>query len=197
MAELIDAYRDQLLALAPLGPAWPRDEGHWLWAYCHAVAVRLAAYHQRVLDLQREADPRRTLEMLADWERAYGLPDSCGSRAQGVDERRGDLVARLLSRLGQRIASYQQLARALGAGEIKLSRLPPLVSGFQSGQSCAPAAARFAFVVSLPQVVPQRLRAGSGQAGQPIAQVNSGVLECRIRRFAHVESVVFFRYGEQ
>ena len=38
-----------------------------------------------------ESDPRSTLEMLNDWERAFGLPDSCTDAADTLAERQNAL----------------------------------------------------------------------------------------------------------
>ena len=37
-----------------------------------------------------ESDPRITLELLPDWERAWGLPDPCFRSAQTIAERQRD-----------------------------------------------------------------------------------------------------------
>ncbi|MCA3418095.1 MAG: DUF2313 domain-containing protein [Roseomonas sp.] len=71
------AYLSQLLGLLPPGDALPREPGSRLERLLSVPAAELARVDGRVEALLREADPARTTEMLADWERALGLPDEC------------------------------------------------------------------------------------------------------------------------
>jgi hypothetical protein len=71
------AYLSQLLALLPPGDALAREPGSVLERLLTVPAAELARVDGRVEALLLESDPARTTEMLADWERALGLPDEC------------------------------------------------------------------------------------------------------------------------
>ncbi|MCA3413836.1 MAG: DUF2313 domain-containing protein [Roseomonas sp.] len=71
------AYLSQLLALLPPGDALAREPGSVLERLLTVPAAELAQVDGRVEALLAESDPARTAEMLADWERALGLPDEC------------------------------------------------------------------------------------------------------------------------
>jgi uncharacterized protein YmfQ (DUF2313 family) len=71
------AYLSQLIALLPLGDALAREPGSRLERLLSVPAAELARVDGRVEALLLESDPARTTEMLADWERALGLPDIC------------------------------------------------------------------------------------------------------------------------
>jgi uncharacterized protein YmfQ (DUF2313 family) len=71
------AYLSQLLALLPPGDALAREPGSRLERLLTVPAAELARVDGRVEALLLESDPARTAEMLADWERALGLPDEC------------------------------------------------------------------------------------------------------------------------
>ena len=45
--------------------------------------------------LERESDPRQTVELLPDWERNWGLPDPCYEAPQTIGERQLALVMRM------------------------------------------------------------------------------------------------------
>lgn len=64
--------------------------------------------------LRRETDPRFTFQMLADWERAFGLPNSCVTRPQTLEERRTALLAKMTTLGGQSRAFFIAAATALG-----------------------------------------------------------------------------------
>jgi uncharacterized protein YmfQ (DUF2313 family) len=71
------AYLSQLLALLPPGDALAREPGSRLERLLSVPAAELARVDGRVEALLVESDAARTTEMLADWERALGLPDEC------------------------------------------------------------------------------------------------------------------------
>ncbi|MEQ8585165.1 MAG: DUF2313 domain-containing protein [Thalassobaculaceae bacterium] len=109
-----DTYRDQLLALAPVGQAWPRDPDARFPRLLHGLAGELARTHNRALDLIEEADPRTADEMLEDWERVAGFPDPCIPLASEAEARRLAVVGRLAARGGQSAAYYTLLCAGLG-----------------------------------------------------------------------------------
>ena len=71
------AYLSQLIGLLPPGDALAREPGSVLERLLSVPAAELARVDGRVDALLLESDPARTVEMLADWERALGLPDIC------------------------------------------------------------------------------------------------------------------------
>lgn len=71
------AYLSQLIGLLPPGDALAREPGSVLERLLSVPAAELARVDGRVEALLLESDPARTTEMLADWERALGLPDVC------------------------------------------------------------------------------------------------------------------------
>ena len=71
------AYFSQLMGLLPPGDALAREPGSKLERLLSVPAAELARVDGRVEALLLESDPARTAEMLADWERALGLPDIC------------------------------------------------------------------------------------------------------------------------
>ena len=71
------AYLSQLIGLLPPGDALVREPGSVLERLLSVPAAELARVDGRVEALLLESDPARTTEMLADWERALGLPDVC------------------------------------------------------------------------------------------------------------------------
>jgi uncharacterized protein YmfQ (DUF2313 family) len=79
-----------------------------------AIADELARVDARGDVLIDEADPRTTAELLSDWERVAGLPDTCVVVEQSTQQRRASLLQRLTSTGGQSRAYFIALAAALG-----------------------------------------------------------------------------------
>ena len=57
--------------------------------------------------LEIESDPRTTVELLPDWERAWGLPDPCFPNATSIAERQNMLVLVMTLLGGQSRAFYR------------------------------------------------------------------------------------------
>lgn len=86
-------YAEAMLSLLPQGQAWPRHPFTTLTRAIYGLADYWGFVDSRAADLlERESDPRTTLELLPDWERAWGLPDPCISTPQTVEDRQNFLV---------------------------------------------------------------------------------------------------------
>lgn len=109
-----DAYRQQLAALLPVGLPWQRDPDTLLQRLLLAWGDELARVDARAAVLLDEAIPSATAELLADWERACGLPGPCLPLGGTVALRRAALVMRIIADGGQTPAFYIALAAALG-----------------------------------------------------------------------------------
>jgi uncharacterized protein YmfQ (DUF2313 family) len=92
-----DDYTDALADLLPVGPAWPREYDSVLMELVHGLSCIWAdPVDSRAADLlEFESDPRLTIELLPDWERAWGLPDPCYTAPQSIDERHLALLMRM------------------------------------------------------------------------------------------------------
>jgi len=120
MASLIDtprnqaAYADQLAQLLPRGPAWQFAPDGPFAGLLLALAAELARIDARAIDLLDEADPRTALELLPDWERVAGLPDTCTGAPDDTGERQVALHQKLTGIGGQDRASFIEIAARIG-----------------------------------------------------------------------------------
>ena len=114
MTHTAEQYRDQLLALQHPGDALPTDpDSNWAKLLL-ALADEFARVEARADALLEEADPRTTYELLADWQRNNGLPDTCVPGAQTTEQRRSALVAKVARHGGISRAHLIAAAAALG-----------------------------------------------------------------------------------
>src|SRR5262245_51830939 len=85
-----DDYAQAFLRLLPTGQAWPRSTESTLVQVCEGLCDYYGYVDSRAGDLlERESDPRATIELLPDWEKAWGLPDPCFPPGNRVDETLG------------------------------------------------------------------------------------------------------------
>jgi uncharacterized protein YmfQ (DUF2313 family) len=91
-----DDYKQAFLALLPQGQAWPRHPESLLYKVVAGLCKYWGFVDSRAADLlERESDPRQTIELLPDWERNWGLPDPCYTAPQAIDERQLALIMRM------------------------------------------------------------------------------------------------------
>lgn len=110
MGGLTADYEALLVALLPPGPAWTPDDPVLL-----SMAPALTRLHERILQLLEEADPRTTDELFQRWERLAGLPDVCiPAEDLHIQQRRADLLARLLMQGGLSRAFFIDVTAVLG-----------------------------------------------------------------------------------
>lgn len=197
MADLADLYIHQLLALLPVGPAWPRDPGTVRHGQVGSVADTLARAHKRAEDVLREARPRSALEMLADWERVAGLPDPCSAGiVTTLQERRDAVVARLTATGGQSRAYFAQIIDALGY-TAEISEHRPFICGRSRVGDVlgGPHSVRHTWRVKVNGPRVTLFRAGASQVGDKLGKITRAEdLECILHRLkpAHTNLIVSY-----
>jgi uncharacterized protein YmfQ (DUF2313 family) len=109
-------YRDAFLELLPQGPAWPKHTiDSVLWQSCDGLCNYWGYVDGRAADLlERESDPRITLELLPDWERNWGLPDPCYKAPLTIAERQLALVMRMTMQGAQSREFFIGVAKQIG-----------------------------------------------------------------------------------
>ena len=193
MGMTADDYLAQLQALLPQGPAWPRDAGATLTKLLHAMADELARVDGRAAQLIEEADPRTTAELLADWERVAGLPDSCVTAAQTTAQRRAALHARLTTLGGQNVSYFIALAASLGytvtITEFRLHTVEDDVEYPLYGHPW-----QFAWQINAPLNTVGTLSV-TDTVADPLAWWGNELLECVIRRLKPAHTHTLFAYS--
>jgi uncharacterized protein YmfQ (DUF2313 family) len=122
-------YAEAFLALLPYGPAWPRHALSTLVEACYGLADYWGFVDSRAADLlEIESDPRLTVELLPDWERAWGLPDPCVKAPQGIVARRQALLLKMTLLGGQSRQYFIDVAAALGY-TITITEYLPYICG--------------------------------------------------------------------
>lgn len=91
----MDKFFQALTALLPTGFAWPRDTGSTLMGVIRALAGSFKEHHDFTTEGVRQWQPATTVNRLAEWEAATGLPDACFGLNQDNALRRKLLLSRL------------------------------------------------------------------------------------------------------
>ena len=193
-----DAYRQQLHGLMPRGAAWSRRAGSILDLLLEGLAVEFGRVQSRFDALPEEADPRTTLELMPDWERTAGLPDTGVDPAQqSLQQRREALVSKWTSTGGQSRGYFGSVAGAMGY-DVAIEEFQP----FQADISVAedPAfddAWRHAWQVRAPEGMVNDFAVDVSAVDEPLRSWGDVGLEARINELKPAHTVVLFAYGEE
>lgn len=174
----LTAYAAALFALA-LPPGQLRERiGKDFRALIRGCSATFWRFHQRVDQLVLEYDPRRTTELINEWEESVGLPDECTAAATTLQARRAEVVARLISVGGASIAYLQSIAQAAGY-IITIEEVAPAHIRIHSGASASV----------------QYFRSGVSHSGDRLIETTNQQLECVLGRVLHAHLVVEYVYG--
>lgn len=192
MALTTDDYLQQLQALLPQGPAWPREQGSLTTNLLSAFAEEFSKVDLRIDNLINEADPRTTNELLSDWERVAGLPDLCTGIPATIALRRELLVAKLTNVGGQSKQFYIDLAAKLGytitIDEFKRFRVTSRVNEVLNDSDWS-----YVWRVNSAQNTVRKFNV-AGRVSEPLASWGNTALECVITRLKPAHTHVQFAY---
>jgi uncharacterized protein YmfQ (DUF2313 family) len=216
-----DDYAQQLAALLPQGLAWPREADSVLMKTVRGLAQIFGFVDARAADLlEIESDPRKTIELLIDWERNFGLPDPCYVQAQTIDQRHALLILKM-TLLGAQSREWFIWAAAWLGYTITVTEFAPFMAGVsQAGDTrgmrnwndtpgqfpehmyeyrwyIGPPEIRFYWTVHIINAPLTWFRSSSGQAGvDPHLRIGYAQdLECLLRRWAPAHTDIVFDYS--
>jgi uncharacterized protein YmfQ (DUF2313 family) len=173
-------YLRVLQDLLPPGPAWNRRPGSWLTRLLQGLSYEPARIERDAQRLIEEADPSTTQELLEDWERFAGLPETCGQAPTTVEGRQQALVAKLTQNLSPRPATFITIAEDLGYTGVSVRREG---DPFTCISNCNDTLRGAAWIFTWTLVVAEH-------------SANDDTLRCMVQRLAPIHSHVLFEYTE-
>jgi uncharacterized protein YmfQ (DUF2313 family) len=206
-ADYAEAYGD----LLPQGLAWPRD----IDSVLQKTVRGLTKIWGDVVDsaaslmLTQESDPRKTVILLPDWERAWGLPDECLAEPLSITDRQAALVDKITMNGAQSREFFIERAKKIGY-PIHIREFAPFMAGVsQAGDTrnldddgywrweIGDPSMRFYWVVRIQSRRYTWFRAGSGQAGinHHLEFAHATDLECMLRRWKPAHTDIIFDYS--
>lgn len=204
-----DDYAAAFLALLPRGQAWPKEPGSTLERATSGLSAYWGFVDGRAGDLiERECDPRKTIELLRDWEIAFGLPDPCLQEPLTISERQRVLVQRMTLLGAQSRAWFIEVAAWLGH-TIRIGEYAPWMCGVsRCGETpddmglprweIAAPEIRFYWKIFVDQARLTWFRCGSGECGvDPHLIIGLATdLECLFRRWQPAQDQIVYDYSE-
>lgn len=216
-------YAHALAQLLPRGVAWSRDPNDLVMRVVRALAQIWGSPGvdsasdlpgtSQIVDaragdlLERESDPRATVELLPDWERNWGLPDPCFAEAQTIGERQAMLVLKMTMIGAQSREFFIGIAEWLGY-TITITEYAPFMAGVSQAGDTRDAQGDYRWQIGPPEmrffwtvhVGASRLtwfRAAAGEAGvDPHLRIRLATdLECLLRRWKPAHTDLVFDYS--
>lgn len=207
-------YAYSLMSLLPFGQAW--DAARAPGSITERILAGLAYYwghvDSRAADLlERESDPRITLELLTDWERNWGLPDPCLAEPLTIADRQIALVTKMTLIGGQSRQFFIELGKILGYEITYIKEFSPWTFGLSEcgmtddGEGrhdprweIGPPEIRFYWTYKVGQVRWTWWRYGSAELGvDPHCRISLATdTECILHRYKPAHTDVIFDYSE-
>ncbi|MDB2704924.1 DUF2313 domain-containing protein [Pseudomonadota bacterium] len=191
-------YVHQLKTLLPVGVLWESlklDET--VDNYLNAEAAEYAIIDARIENLLNETDPRKTYELLVEWEEFAGLPDDCAGESATLEQRRIALHARLTSTGGASKAYFIELAANLGY-TVTITEFYPHSVASPVNYAMYGENWRYVWQINaLEQGEDIRYFKVNSGVNEPLAVRNTNILECVINKLKPGHTLILFNYGEQ
>jgi uncharacterized protein YmfQ (DUF2313 family) len=203
-----DDYGYAFQTLMPRGQAWPRVKPATLRKVCDALAWFWGYVDSRAADLlERESDPQQTVELLPEWETAFGLPEECFPEAQTIGERQKMLVTKITWQGGQSRQYFIDLMTWLGFRVI-IKEWSPFMAGIGRCGDTRPTPEdnhrwyvgapenRFVWTAQVGYLGLTWFRASHGQAGvdHHLEFRNPLAVECLLMRWKPAHTWLVFDY---
>lgn len=187
-------YAAALAALKPPGSVWPAEADTVQATVELALAATPARLSDRAAYLLVDAFPDTTLELLPEWEATLGLPDPCIGTLPTTQQRRAQVLSRLVGNGGQSIAYFVDIAAQLGYA-ITVEEFSPSSFGRTFGMPFGGDDWAHTWQVNAPSFSVTHLEFGTTSFGEPFAAWGNTALQCTIRRLAPAHTLPLFSYS--
>jgi uncharacterized protein YmfQ (DUF2313 family) len=170
-----DDYAAVLRALLPTGRVWPNDPQSVQGRVLAGLAPTFARLDMRAQQLLFDAVPANTVELLPEWEATLGLPDPCEGEQQTLEQRRAQVVAKLVNAGGQSVPYFLGVLAGLGFPNATITQYAP----FRADVSVADMpvyseAWAYHWTINLPDVRVTWFSADVSAAGEPLLVISDG-----------------------
>jgi uncharacterized protein YmfQ (DUF2313 family) len=191
----VTAYKQQLVALSPVGHAWNTEQNSDYKKLLATFAEGLARLDKHTEKYLKELDLRTATDLLPEWERLLGLPDVCSPGNQTLQQRRESAHSKFIQKGGQSKKYFIELAGSLGY-EITISVYKPFIAGIsRCGQSLNPIDMRFVWRVNVPGNRAYKFRTGMSLTGERLLKVvPADQLECIFKQLQPSHTTLYFNY---
>ena len=185
-----------LQALMPRGRVWPKDLDSIQAMALSGTASTYARIGQADAYLLVDTFPATAVGMLPEWESALGLPDPCAGPDATLQQRQGQVVARLTNSGGQSIPFFVAYAAALGYNVTTTEFAPFRVGQSKVGDPVGNEEWAYTWRINAPAETITHFTTGNSTVGQPLEVWGNDVLQCELNAIKPAHTVLIFAYGQ-
>lgn len=170
-----------------------------LYKFLDAIAQSFILFNDDLNAVFEEMNPATTEDLIARWEKEYGIPDACISLAPTLEERRTNILTKIGMNGVQTVQDFIDLAAKFGITVEIIPgidfyafpfTIPKFPFPFQSEKT-----ARFTLIVNLPQALGENVFPFTPTKFPfPFGSTNANILECLFTRIVPANVQVIFRY---
>lgn len=186
-------YEAALRSLFPTGRAWSREPDALQGQLVAGLAPTLVRLDARAQTLLVDAFPATTVELLPEWEASLGLPDQCEGPDHVVEQRRQQVVNRLVNTGGQSKAYFLDVLARLGFADCEITEYTP----FKADVSVADwpvydESWTHAWRVNVPGLRIFEFKADISTADEPLLTISDQVIFCVIEALKPAHTLVIY-----
>ena len=197
MAVNLSSWLVALQALLPPGRAFTREPYAVMTKLLGVMAALLLAVQIKLENLLLQADPRLATDMLPDWERLLGLPDSCVPAGQQLADRQRAAYQRLVEQGGQSRAYFIGIAELLGEPGVGITEFKRFTCGSACDYALYSEADLFTWRVDIPHAaLNARFMNCTSPASAALQMYTPSLIECAFARRKPAHTQVLFAYQE-
>ena len=185
-------HADVLSALMPAGCYAPNAFN--LIIELSAAGSVLDAVKVSADALISEMSPATCQLSLSDWERNYGLPDSCVSVAQTIDQRRVALKSKVASVGGQTKDYFIGVAAAMGYAGVTIDEFDVYTCNQDCNGAIYSEDALFVWRMNVPATTGILQASCNSDCNTALRSWGDGAFECRIKKISPKHMTVIFSY---
>ena len=194
-----DAYRDQIHALLPAGRAWPEEADTTLDDLVQAIAVAFAEIDLNDANLLDEIRPSTTFDLLPEWERVAGLPDSCSVLGSTAAVRRASLLEKLVTKPSLHPSEFERIGRTFGVditvSDLDQSRAETWAAAQMPAVDVTNGKWRFIWFITIPTSADvQRLNTLSDVDTAFLSVQRNTEMECRLQKANPAHTTLVIEY---
>lgn len=189
----IDDYQAALQALLPPGRAWSRDPDAVQNQVLAGLAPSYVRLDARAQTLLVDAFPGSTVELLPEWEASLGLPDLCEGPDLVIQQRRQQVINRLVNTGGQSKGYFLDVLTRLGFTGQTITEFTPFKADVSAGDTPVyDESWAFAWQLNVPGLRVFEFSADISTGDEPLLVIADDVIVCTIDALKPAHTLVIY-----
>jgi len=182
-------YAQQLRKLMPKGPAWECAP------YLDTFAHEFAQVEHFIRQLLNESLPISAVATLSEWEKDWGLPDTCEQHISTFADRKHRLIQKERDAGSPTAFFFINLAKQLGYNHAQIVCPQPCRIGARAGQRIYSLSWAYVWRLHIPEKTNIRHLKIGARIGERLRIWKNELLHCVVKRYTPAHLLFHITYG--